>query len=63
MLERERKIATFLLITGPGVRVPRNHISSVSMTNLPLWKLKDLMGMDHKALIKSEQELSTIANS
>ena len=30
MLERERKIAIRLLITGSGVRIPHNPLNSVS---------------------------------
>ena len=36
MLERERKIAIRLLITGSGVRVPHNPLMSVSETDLLL---------------------------
>jgi len=42
MLERERKIAIRLLITGSGVRVPHNPLTSVSVTNLLLKKVERL---------------------
>jgi len=38
MLERERKIATRLLITGSGVRVPHNALMSVSGSEFFLTK-------------------------
>ena len=40
--ERERKLTNTLLITGSGVRVPHNPLTSVSETDLLLWKVERL---------------------
>jgi len=43
MLERERKIAIRLLITGSGVRVPHNPLKELLLLHIPLRTLTSLI--------------------
>jgi hypothetical protein len=43
MLERERKIAIRLLITGSGVRVPHNPLKELLLLYIPLRTLTPLI--------------------
>jgi len=44
MLERERKIAIRLLITGSGVRVPHNPLTEL-LLYIPFWALSAILNI------------------
>jgi hypothetical protein len=45
MLERERKFAIRLLITGSGVRVPHNPLKELLLLHIPLRTLSTILNI------------------